>query len=109
MSFNFMPPKDLTSSNENTFSMRRGMFIRTIDTHNKENPEIIKEKQFYGGTRNRDSSGRIHKRATQTFENSFPKNKKLSYQSVNTYNEQNKALKRVRSSGYIVPPKVYNR
>jgi hypothetical protein len=104
-----MPQKDLTSSNENTFSMRRSMFSRIINTEVKEVNDVLQKKQYYGGTRNRDASSVICKRAIIGTKNSFANENGVSFQATKEYNATDKALRRTRAGGTVVPPKVTNK
>jgi hypothetical protein len=93
--------KDLTSSNEAEYSMNRMIYYKTINTMTSEN----KPKKYYGNSATSDSSARLYKR------------KLLSTASVKNNNGQNFSfrettpksnlhyLRKLRSSGYVVPNK----
>lgn len=100
-----MPQKDITSSNENTFSMGRSMFSRTINTLKNEDSDALKQKQFYGGTRNRDASSVVRSRSILGAKGSFADENGVAFQGYNN-NDTRQALTRVRAGGATVPRKV---
>jgi hypothetical protein len=76
-----MPPKNITSVNDNDFSMQRHSFSKIMVAEKKETGTVLKMKQFYGGSRNRDASDVIRNRATVGIQSSFSKDGSvLSYQ-----------------------------
>ena len=99
------PVKNIYSSNENMFSLRRNMFVNQSIIQNKQTFDTQKEKKFYGNSNNRDSSSIVAKRAVDGNRSSFPINGQIvSHQGATTGNDSRQALKRVRSSGSTVPP-----
>ena len=99
-----MPQKDLTSTNESRFASRRNMFSAFSRTDANETSDVAQQKKFYGGTRNRDASSIIQKRAVQNHNSSFPLNgQSVHYQSQKIVNETRQALKRARAGGAVVP------
>ena len=102
-----MPQKDITSVNENAFSMQRSSFTKMMATEKKETGDVLKMKKFYGGCRNRDASAIISSRAIAGTQSSFTaKDGELSFQGIKDINDTRQALRRVRSGGAAVPPKV---
>lgn len=102
-----MPQKDITSVNENAFSMQRSSFSKIMATERKETGDILKKKKFYGGSRNRDASSIIRSRAIAGTQSSFTaKDGQLSFQGTKDINDTRQALGRTRSGGAVVPPKV---
>ena len=104
-----MPPKSLYSVNENAFSMRRNMFVNQMQVDQNQTNTVLKEKKFYGNSNNRDASNIISKRAITGTNSSFPMNGQVvSHEGSSSKVDSQKALNRVRSSGYIVPAKKSN-
>lgn len=104
-----MPPKSIYSVNENAFSMRRTMFVNQTQVDQKQTNTVIKEKKYYGNSNNRDASAIISKRAINGANSSFPINgQPVSHEGSSSTVESQQALKRLRSSGYTVPPKKSN-
>ena len=105
-----MPQKDITSINENTFSMQRSIFTKTTSTERHETGDVLLMKKFYGGSRNRDASSVIRDRSITGTQSSFTdKDGELSFQGTKDINDTRQALRRTRSGGAIVPSKVTNR
>jgi hypothetical protein len=102
-----MPIKNIQTSNENVFSMRRNMFIQSQQIDRKRTEETENKKKFYGNVSNRDASSVISKRAVNGSQSSFKiNNKPVSYQGTTNNYEADRARQNARSLGYIVPPKV---
>ena len=103
-----MPPKNLTSVNENDFSMQRHSFSKIMVTEKKETGNVLKIKQFYGGSRNRDASAVTRNRATIGIKSSFAAKEGdlVSYKGSTDRYDIQQSLRRTRSSGAVVPPKV---
>lgn len=125
-----MPQKDITSNNENTFSMGRHIFVRQtqinrpvtmIPSTNQKKwatgasyhsftsaNEIVAKtnKKWIGG--NRDSSSITSKRRVNAIgENSLNKSGlPMSFTTIKPGNDVRDAKHRVRSGGSIVPPAV---
>lgn len=97
-----MPQKDLTSDGQNSFSLGRRIFTETFQP--EQSIEIQKQKKWYG---NRDASQiTANKRNLQIGEGSLNASGELmSFTTHNTVNTINNALRRVRSSGSVAPPK----
>jgi len=105
-----MPQKDITSVNESAFSMQRTSFTKIMSTETKETGNVLQMKKFYGGSRNRDASAVIRSRAIAGTQSSFTaKNGELSFQGTTDINDTRQALRRTRSGGAAVPPKVTNK
>jgi hypothetical protein len=101
---NAMPQKDITSTNENAFSMNRHTFLRQTQVTNTNIPP--KNKKWIGG--NRDSSNTTSKRRINTI-GKISLNKSggpMSFTTSKAGNDVRDAKHRVRSGGYIVPPAV---
>lgn len=94
-----MPMKDLTSDNTSSFAMGRRNFYETTQAVQAQ----AREKKFIGG--NRDASSVAARRTAvaigrvNTSVNSF-----VSSDSVSRKDEFT-AIRRVRSGGYVPPPK----
>jgi hypothetical protein len=102
-----MPQKDITSVNEHAFAMHRSSFSKIMATEREETGEILKKKNFYGGSRNKDASSIIRSRAIAGTKSSFTaKDGALSFQGTKDINDTRQALRRTRSGGAVVPPKV---
>jgi len=125
-----MPQKDITSNNENTFSMNRHTFVRQTQiktpipmlpstnqrkwatgaayhSFTSANGIIAKtNKKWMGG--NRDSSSITSKRRVNAVgENSLNKTGvPMSFTTIKSGNDVRDAKHRVRSGGSIVPPSV---
>jgi hypothetical protein len=125
-----MPQKDITSNNENTFSMNRHTFVRQTQitkpipmlpsTNQRKwatgaayhsftsvNGIVAKtNKKWMGG--NRDSSSITSKRRVNAIgENSLNKTGvPMSFTTIKSGNDVRDAKHRVRSGGSIVPPAV---
>ena len=103
-----MPQKDITSTNENAFSMNRHAFVR--QTQVSTNKIISKtNKKWIGG--NRDSSNITSKRRINTI-GEISLNKSggpISFTTSKPSNDVRDAKHRVRSGGSIVPPAVTHR
>jgi len=125
-----MPQKDITSNNENAFSMNRHTFVRQtqitrptpmIPSTNQRKwatgaayhsftsvNEIVAKtnKKWMGG--NRDSSSITSKRRVNAIgENSLNKSGvAMSFTTIKSGNDVREAKHRVRSGGSIVPPAV---
>jgi hypothetical protein len=100
-SYRSMPLKDLTSSNENDFSLDRNEYTKTSKI---VTPTV---KKWYGNTANRDASSIAKSRRVQSAKGSINDTAKPhSFTNTNEKNMRNSALNRVRNSGYTVPPKV---
>jgi hypothetical protein len=125
-----MPQKDITSNNENSFSMNRRTFVRQTQITNtipmlpstnqkkwatgaayhsftSANGIISKtNKKWIGG--NRDSSSITSKRRVNAVgENSLNKlGVPMSFTNIKSGNDVRDAKHRVRSGGSIVPPAV---
>ncbi len=95
-----MPNKDLTSDNQSSFSMSRTNYAKTYSNE--------PTKQWFGGSKNRDSSSVVNNRKTNAVGvGSLNANKELmSFTKMTIVQDENQALKRVRNGGYIVPPKT---
>lgn len=98
------PLKDLTSNNENFFSMKRTQYTRTAT--NKEDKSTYFTKKYYGPV-NRDSSQRTRQMAKNSVGYGLNYEKEpLSYTNTQTNNlVQEQALRRVRNKGYVIPMK----
>lgn len=93
--------KDLTSSNEAEYSMNRMIYYKTINTITSEN----KPKKYYGNSATSDSSARLYKRkllSTASVKNNSGQN--FSFRET-TPKPNLYYLRKVRSSGYVVPNK----
>lgn len=101
-----MPQKDLTSNNESDFQLARHNYIESY--HPKLSVEEKQIKKWYG---NKDASSVIANRRNNSV-GVGSLNASGGLYSMTTYkdnNYQRAALNRVRSGGYTVPPKVYNK
>lgn len=99
---NAMPQKDITSTNDNAFSMNRHTFVKQTEVArpNKTN------KKWIGG--NRDSSNITSKRRINAI-GEISLNKSglpMSFTTIKPGNDVRDAKHRVRSGGSIVPPAV---
>lgn len=100
-SYRSMPIKDITSSNENDFSLDRNEYTKTSKIIT---PTI---KKWYGNTANRDASNIIKSRRVRSAQGSInDTSKPHSFTNTNEKNMRNSALNRVRNSGYTVQPKA---
>lgn len=102
---NAMPQKDITSANENVFSLNRHTFVRQTQVTGVTKPN----KKWIGG--NRDSSNITSKRRINTI-GEISSNKSgapMSFTGVKPGNDVRDAKHRVRSGGSIVPPGVTHR
>lgn len=102
ISKNSMPMKDSTSDGNSTFSM--GRLMHTNNVSQNAHPT----KKWIGG--NRDASQVIKNRSISAIGNGTMNNENTSnsFVSNTSKNVVNDALVRVRSSGYVVPPKARN-
>lgn len=103
---NAMPQKDITSTNENTFSMNRHTFSRQRQVARSNTNIPPKNKKWIGG--NRDSSNITSKRRINTI-GEISLNKSggpMSFTTSKPGNDVRDAKHRVRSGGSIVPPAV---
>lgn len=100
-----MPLKDLTSNNENFFSMKRTLYTRSATT--RPSNDVYLTKKYYGAV-NHDASSRTRQMSASSVGSGLNYDQKpLSYTTVQTNNlVQGQALQRVRNSGYIIPRKV---
>ena len=105
-----MPQKDITSTNENAFSMNRHTFVRqTQITRPNTNIPPKTNKKWIGG--NRDSSNITSKRRINTI-GEISLNKSggpMSFTTSKPGNDVRDAKHRVRSGGSNVPPAVTHR
>jgi hypothetical protein len=94
---NSMPLKDSTSDDTSRFSMGRIMYVNTITNNSHKN--------WIGG--NRDASQTTKNRSISAigYGSMNSANTQNSFVSNTSKNVINDALRRVRSSGYVVPPK----
>jgi hypothetical protein len=92
-----MPQKSATSLNENTFSMNRLLFSKTIRTYN--NTQTVNAKTFYGGGSNRDASSVIQRRKIFNVGEKNYKGGNISYQGTTAINNVTQAQQRVRHGG----------
>jgi len=101
-----MPVKELTSTNENRFSMSRHQYVHTNKTDTERTAEIIAKKKWLGNS-NRDASSVARKNQTKEigYNTLNPLNKEMSFTASNE-NTLKQALQRTRNKGYVVPPKV---
>jgi hypothetical protein len=120
-----MPMKDITSNNENIFSMTRKLFIKSyvtnhgmnggksfIQRHNPaihngfiiDGPKNVLQKKWIGG--NRDASSIIHTRRKETVGQIMNRTGQQSFVNTKDNTTRIDALARVRGSGYRVPKKV---
>lgn len=97
-----MPQKDLTSSNENNFSMTRNEYAKTV--------HIEPTKKWFGTSSNRDASQIIANRKKNSVGvGSLNANKELmSFTKPNNQLDIFQAKQRMRNGGHTVPPKVNN-
>jgi hypothetical protein len=103
---NAMPQKDITSTNENAFSMNRHTFLRQRQLTRPNTTIPPTNKKWIGG--NRDSSNITSKRRINTI-GEISLNKSggpISFTTSKAGNDVRDAKHRVRSGGYIVPPAV---
>ena len=126
-----MPLKDITSNNESAFSMSRRLFFRSSVAADKpdfskseqgtsviereslalSNKVVIDgkktalQKKWIGG--NRDASSRLLRNKIANTAHLLAYNTgPTSFKNGNDKNAVNDAIRRVRSSGYCVPPSV---
>ena len=102
-----MPLKDLTSDNENNFSMQRKEFRRTISNNFANQNAIKNNKKWYGNSTNRFSSRIVesHKnRAVGTSSLNWAGNV-ITMTKPLDYNYVNRSIIRVRRTGGAVPSK----
>tara|TARA_B100000900_G_scaffold411781_1_gene432171 strand:+ start:632 stop:1006 length:375 start_codon:yes stop_codon:yes gene_type:complete len=99
-----MPLKDSTSSNENTFSMNRRNYFQT----NPETANTVTQNLQKKYTGSRDSSSVVAKRKANAVGNGSLNASKntMSFTSNNNVNTVDSAKRRVRSGGYVPPPKI---
>lgn len=102
-----MPLKELTSSNENQFSMNRHKYAETHKTLLSKNTDILLKKKYIPNA-NRDSSSRILSIKSKTIGNSLNPDKKAMSFTASNENTLKQAIQRVRNKGYVVPNKVVN-
>ena len=97
-----MPQKELTSSNQNDFSMTRKEYAKTVN--------IEPTKKWFGTSSNRDASQIIANRKKNSVGvGSLNANKELmSFTKPNNQLDIFQTKQRVRNGGYTVPPKVNN-
>ena len=99
-----MPQKDITSNGESQFQLSRHTYVNThLETALTNNEKM--QKKWYG---NKDASSVISNRRNNSVGNGSL-NASGGLHSMTTYqdkNYENAALKRVRSGGSVVPPKV---
>jgi len=97
-----MPQKELTSSNQNDFSMTRKEYAKTVNTQ--------QTKKWFGTSSNRDASQIIANRKKNSVGvGSLNANKELmSFTKPNNELDIFQTKQRVRNGGYTVPPKVNN-
>ena len=97
-----MPQKELTSSNQNDFSMTRKEYAKTVN--------IEPTKKWFGTSSNRDASQIIANRKKNSVGvGSLNANKELmSFTKPNNQLDIFQTKQRVRNGGYTVPPKVQN-
>ena len=102
-----MPMKDLTSTNESFFSMKRNLFTRTAST--AQSNEVYLRKKHYGVS-NRDASTRTREKLKNTIGLGLNlQSDKISFTNNQTTNiVQNQALQRMRNKGYVVPLHISN-
>ena len=102
-----MPHKDMPSDNENTFSMIRNEYLKTVPFRPNTVPE--KTKKWYGNSSNRISS-RVteHKKMLEVGKSSLNLNpqRTLGFTKNNDTNVLDRALIRVRRMGGAAPPKT---
>lgn len=98
-----MPQKDITSTNENVFSMNRHTFVRQTQVNEMTTKT---NKKWIGG--NRDSSNITSKRRINAIGEISLNNSGglMSFTTTKPGNDVRNAKHRVRSCGSIVPPKV---
>ena len=99
-----MPLKDLSSNNENVFSMNRNIFTKTTEPTVDNSTYLM--KKYYGAS-NRDSSVRTYEKKNVAIGSDLVSNdQKFSFTNIGKNNiTQNQALQRVRNKGYIIPMK----
>lgn len=99
-----MPLKDLTSNNENFFSMKRMQYAKTASLPVSNTTYLT--KKYYGSV-SRDSSQRTRQMSRNSVGSGLNYNKQpLSYANIQTNNlVQDQALRRVRNKGYVIPMK----
>lgn len=95
-----MPNKDLTSDNQSSFSLHRRSYAKTYSNE--------PTKQWFGGSKNRDSSSVMNDRKKNAVGvgSLNAKSELMSFTKMNNMQGENQALQRVRNGGYVVPPKT---
>lgn len=96
---NTMPMKNLTSDNQNSFSMMRKIFYKT----NKSNPENTTEKRGKNSLY-QDHSQYLQKKKALSMGKKIHTQEDKSFNSANHYDVTN-AKRRMRSSGPGIPKK----
>ena len=101
-----MPLKELTSTNENRFSMGRHDYVHTNNKEVANTTEIIAKKKWMGNS-NRDASNVVHRNRTHIigYNSLNPSGNEMGFTRSND-NTLKQALQRTRNKGYVVPPKV---
>lgn len=102
-----MPQKDINSNGDTFFSQTREQYVRTYSAQNTT--ATINSKKWYGSSR--DSSASIIAKTNAINANAVSLNstgQAIGFSTHNDINTTRDALRRVRSQGYVVPPKVRN-
>lgn len=104
---NAMPQKDATSDGTGSFAIGRQNYVDTVSAINGTTPSQKMAKKWYG---NRDAStSTANRRIIGIGRGSFnADNVPTSFTNTSDKNIVDQALNRVRSCGYVVPPKCVN-
>ena len=104
---NAMPQKDATSDGTGSFATGRQNYVGTVSAINATTQPQRLAKKWYG---NRDSSTATAKRRYIGIgKGSYnDANVPTSFTNTSDKNMVGQALNRVRSGGYVVPPKCFN-
>ena len=102
-----MPQKDATSDGTGSFAIGRQNYVDTVSAINGTTPSQKVAKKWYG---NRDAStSTANRRIIGIGRGSFnAANVPTSFTNTADKNIVGQALSRVRSGGYVVPPKCVN-
>ena len=98
------PMKDLTSTNDNTFSLDRHV---AASTNNNIDPPFVPEKKWYGNSYNRMSSHIVNSRRVNAVGKGTmnPNGGEAGFTNNNDMNNISRSLVRVRRMGSAAPPK----
>ena len=107
LSMKAMPPKDLTSDGQSTFSMYRRQYSETINATPSSNQLLMNKKKWIGGSGNRDASVVAQNNSINQVGNGTLNASRgaISFTTHKEVNTEREALRRVRSGGANVPKK----